>query len=230
MSPINMQCQGCGKAVQAPGTAAGKNVKCPSCGKPIQVPPAGPAADQGEGELELNCRDCGKVFSVALEKMGEVVNCPSCGSWIKAGQRRRSILERDIPMPFQVSSSVLQSLKFFAGFILIVGLAAAVFIGLLFGRTRAEPSAAPPFSGHIDIKPRLSEEGEPTGEFIGFIQSPERPKATERKVTDPMAMTMAFLLAIASVIASIVLMALYWIMRDVRALSFAIRQPPPKEE
>ena len=180
--------------------------------------------------MELNCRDCGKVFSVSLEKMGEVVSCPSCGSWIKAGQQRRSILERNIPMPFQVSSSVLQSLKFFAGFILIVGLAAAVFIGMMFGRTRAVPSEAAALSGHIDIRPRLSDEGEPTGDFVGFLRSPERTKATERNATDPMVMTIAFLLGVASVIASIVLMALYWIMRDVRALSFAIQQPAPKEE
>jgi len=40
---IKFQCSGCGKAVNAPATMAGKSAKCPSCGRTITIPIPAPA-------------------------------------------------------------------------------------------------------------------------------------------------------------------------------------------
>lgn len=44
MDKIKFQCPGCGKAVSAPATMAGKSGKCPSCGRMITIPVPVPAA------------------------------------------------------------------------------------------------------------------------------------------------------------------------------------------
>ncbi len=53
--PLTVQCEKCGKRLQAPDALAGKRVKCPGCGAPVAVPAAAPAAslldELGEDDL-----------------------------------------------------------------------------------------------------------------------------------------------------------------------------------
>lgn len=230
MTPINTQCKGCGRTVQAPESMAGKQVKCPGCGGQVKVPGTGSAAAEASGELELSCRDCGRVFNVPLDERGEVVSCPSCGSWIKAGRKHRSILTQDIPLPFQLSSSVLRGLRFFAGFNLIIGLAAAVWVGISYGTRPAEELAQSQWTGaSITIKQKQDETGRPTGDLVGIVAPAERPSPTADgdRVINPIGVAAAFALAVAAILGTVILMALYWILQNVQALHYsATRQAP----
>lgn len=229
MSPINVRCEGCGRTVQAPESTAGQNVKCPTCGKGLVVPEGGPTGEGDAGELELTCRDCGKVFRVPLARRGEVVSCPSCGSWVPAGQKRRSILQQDLPMPFQVPSSILKWLRFFAGFNLIIGLGAAIWVGLVYGTKPLPPDGSREMSGTIELKESGRDEGGFVGEFDGLSTAPAASGREGARVVNPVGIAVTFGLVIVAILGSVILMAFYWIMETLRTLARAPDDIPPPE-
>ena len=134
MSPIPVKCAGCGRTLQAPEIKSGKEVICPSCGGAVAVPLIGPQpSNVSRPLLDITCKDCGKVFSVPGWEKGQVVECPSCASWVRVGEKSASILQRSVPMPFQVSSSILRWLRFLAGFNLLASLAVVIWIVVYYG-------------------------------------------------------------------------------------------------
>ena len=228
MSPINMQCSGCGRTVQAPESTVGQNVKCPTCGKELTVPNAEAGGRGTSGELELTCRDCGKVFSVPLDQMGEVVTCPSCGSWVSAGQRRRSVLAREVPMPFEGVASILHWLRFFAGFNLLIGMVAAVWVGIVYTTKPVEVPQAEQTFGTITLKPGLDEQGRPTGDYRAVIMRAEKPNTPEEHVINPMGVGLTLILFVIALLGSVTLMALHWLVENMRTL--IQRQAPPTKK
>jgi len=161
------------------------------CGGQVLVPEMERPAESAPGRMELTCKDCGKSFAAPAAKRGAVVNCPSCGSWVKTGQGQRSFLYRNMPIPFQLSSSILGWLRFFAGANLLCGLAAAVWIGVF----------------HVT---RWEEIGE----------------GVRERVVNPLAVLGMFAAIVEAVVGTLVLMALYWILRNVIAIHYNTRQSP----
>ena len=93
-------------------------------------------------------------------------------------------------MPFQFSSSILRWLKFFAGFNLVCGLAAAVWLGI----------------GHTTVE----EQGE--------------------RVINPWGVLATFAALAEAILGTLILMALYWILRNVIAIHYGASELPGESE
>ncbi len=86
--PIKIRCQ-CGKALNAPDSAAGKAVKCPGCGKPLRVPAAAGASGSAVGRKPSATKPQAKPVAAANNDIGSLFDeegfssqveaiCPSC--------------------------------------------------------------------------------------------------------------------------------------------------------
>lgn len=74
----------CGKLLNIPDSAAGKQVKCPSCGNVFVAPPEGGSAAAGSppDKLIVTC-SCGKQLSAPRSAAGKRIRCPQCGSIVQ---------------------------------------------------------------------------------------------------------------------------------------------------
>ncbi|MFM8252512.1 MAG: YIP1 family protein [Planctomycetota bacterium] len=86
---IEFNCGGCGKAMRAPDSSAGKRGQCPTCGNVNTIPEssvesagagdaAGGAATAVGGNLEFPCGNCGKVMRTPAQAAGKKGKCPAC--------------------------------------------------------------------------------------------------------------------------------------------------------
>ena len=104
---IRVECESCGKVMNAKDEAAGKKTKCPGCGEILQVPAnaidaeedgggyddaasdekACPACGENIKAKALKCRHCGEVFDSSLKKKSSKAGLDddmSTGDWVVA--------------------------------------------------------------------------------------------------------------------------------------------------
>jgi phage FluMu protein Com len=79
---IEFNCEGCGKAMRAPDSSAGKRGQCPTCGNVNTIPESSvgttAAATAVGGNLEFPCGNCGKVMRTPAQAAGKKGKCPAC--------------------------------------------------------------------------------------------------------------------------------------------------------
>jgi ribosomal protein S27E len=83
--PFMTQCPDCGKVLNVPDSAAGKNVKCPACTRVWQIfRPAGGGqpivAATPQATAVTNCPGCARAIQITNTMMGKRVRCPACAT------------------------------------------------------------------------------------------------------------------------------------------------------